>query len=120
MWMDWDGLVPFFGVSDLERTHHFYGETLGLPLYKDQGVCRIYEVIPGAYVGFCSHHPAVPPEFSPMITLLTPSVDQAHRQLVEAGVAVDGEPRVNPRFNIYHFFARDPDGYKVEIQRFLD
>ena len=30
------------------------------------------------------------------------------------------EPVMNATYNIYHFFMRDPDGYLVEIQRFLD
>ena len=116
----WEGLIPFFGARDLETTHRFYTEVLGLSLYKDQGLCRIYEVSPGAWIGFCTHHPVVPPELSPMITLLTADVDQVHRRLEAAGIETDGPPRVNPRFRIYHFFALDPNGYKVEIQRFLD
>ncbi|OQY24133.1 MAG: hypothetical protein DRJ03_06405 [Chloroflexi bacterium] len=27
---------------------------------------------------------------------------------------------LNPRYNIYHCFLRDPNGYLIEIQRFLD
>ncbi len=118
--MIWDGLIPFFGTTNLEATHHFYHDLLGLGVYKDQGLCIIYQVRPGACIGFCTHHPVVPSEFSPMITLLTADVDGVYERLVAAGVKADGLPRVNPRFAIYHFFVRDPNGYKVEVQRFLD
>jgi len=30
------------------------------------------------------------------------------------------KPSVNERFGIYHFFLKDPDGHRVEIQKFLD
>lgn len=118
--MRWDGLIPFYGTKDLMRTHEFYSGLLGLSLYKDQKTCRIYEVRPGAYVGFCLHHPVVPEHLSPMITLLTPDVDAVFEHFVRAGVEVDKQPAVNPKYNIYHFFAKDPNGYKVEVQMFLD
>jgi catechol 2,3-dioxygenase-like lactoylglutathione lyase family enzyme len=35
-------------------------------------------------------------------------------------VAIEKRPTMNTTYNIYHFFMRDPDGYLVEIQRFLD
>ena len=35
-------------------------------------------------------------------------------------MTLEGSHRRNERFDIYNFFARDPDGYLVEIQRFLD
>jgi hypothetical protein len=28
-------------------------------------------------------------------------------------------PAANPRYNIYHCFLRDPNGYLLEIRRFL-
>ena len=34
-------------------------------------------------------------------------------------VAFETDPAENPKFNIYHCFLRDPDGYLLEIQRFL-
>lgn len=118
--MTWDGLITFLGTQDLEKTHDFYAGLLGLVLYKDQGVCRVYELRPGAYIGFCTHHPTVPQELSPIITLLTEDVDRVYRLLLEAGAPVERPPGPNPGFRIYHFFARDPNGYKVEVQRFED
>lgn len=118
--MSWDGLIPFYGTADLEKTHHFYAKLLGLRLHRDQGLCRIYQVVPGAYVGFCTHMEPVPPTLSPIITLLTEDVDGVYRRLESSGVSIESEPKDNPRFGIYHFFVQDPDGYKVEIQRFAD
>lgn len=118
--MNWEGTVVFFGAGDLERTDRFYRQTLGLELFKDQGLCRIYRVPGGGMVGFCSHQEVVAGDKSPIITLLTADVDGCHDKLRLEGLEPEGKPRANPRFNIYHFFLRDPDGYCVEIQRFLD
>lgn len=113
------GLIAFYGAPDLDATHRFYHELLGLPLYKDQGVCRIYEVPGGGMVGFCQHMKVAIEGKSPIITFLTDDVDGVYAHLEEAGVHADYPPKENPRYNIYHFFVRDPNGYAVEIQRFL-
>lgn len=115
----WNGLIAFFGVANLEATDNFYNRLLGLPLYKDQGLCRIYDVPGGGRVGFCTHMPSTAGEKAPILTLLVDDVDAARRRLVSGGLE-PGFPRMNPRFKIYHFFLRDPDGYLVEIQKFMD
>ena len=114
------GLIPFYGTISLEETDRFYRELLGLTLYKDQGACRIYAVLPGAWIGFCTHMEVAIGEHSPIITLLTEDVDGVHRHLVEQGYKPDSEPQENPKFKIYHFFVKDPNGYLVEVQKFLD
>lgn len=55
-----------------------------------------------------------------VLTLVTDDVSGWHARLTEAGARVDGPPRQNERFRIFHFYAFDPDGYRVEIQRFDD
>lgn len=116
---NWSGLITFLGVSDLEATDHFYCQLLQLPLYKDQGLCRIYDVPGGGRLGFCTHQPVIKGKKSLILTLLTPDVDKTWQCLKSAGLNPE-PPVTNPRFNIYHFFLNDPDGYLVEIQCFLD
>ncbi len=115
----WDGLIVFFGTEDMEATHQFYNQVLGLPLYKDQGVCRIYQVPGGGGLGFCTHVPVVKGEKTPILTLLTEDVDGLWKRLHDAGMKPQ-QPKTNDKFRIYHFFVPDPSGYTVEIQRFLD
>jgi len=116
---EWNGLITFCGVTDLEKTDQFYHQLLQLPLYKDQGLCRIYDVPGGGKLGFCSHQPVIKGEKSLILTLLTDNVDGVWEHLKKRGLEI-AAPVVNDRFNIYHFFLTDPDGYLVEIQRFLD
>ncbi len=118
--MSFNGSIVFFGVSDLKETDGFYRGKLSLELYKDQGLCRIYRVPGGGMIGFCSHMAVTAREKSPILTFLAEDVDKWHVKLKEKGLIMDSEPEANPRFNIYHFFLADPDGYTVEIQRFLE
>lgn len=111
--------ITFVYCPDLETSARFYSETLGLPLVLDQGACRIYRVAEGAFVGVCSCGEAqsVVPE-GITITLVSEEVDAWHAHLAAAGVPIEAPPRYNERFRIYNFFARDPAGYRIEIQRF--
>jgi len=117
--MSWDGIIAFFGTEDLEQNSSFYEGTMGFKLYKDQGVCKIYDVPGGGRIGFCTHLEVTQKGKAPIITILADDIDYWYNKLKEGGWEVEGEPKLNERFNIYHFFSRDPDGYSVEIQKFL-
>ncbi|MBS4538592.1 VOC family protein [Clostridium sp. D2Q-11] len=114
-----NGLIVFFGTDNLEETDKFYRGLLGLQLYKDQGVCKIYKVSDNSGLGFCNHIEKTVKDKSPIITLLTEDVDGVYNNLVDKGYKVDNPPEKNDKFNIYHFFVKDNNGYTVEIQKFL-
>jgi len=57
---------------------------------------------------------------SPIITLVTEDVDKVYNKLINKGLKIAESPKLNKKFNIYHFFFKDPNGYKIEIQRFLE
>jgi catechol 2,3-dioxygenase-like lactoylglutathione lyase family enzyme len=112
--------VTFLYVEDLEVSARFYGELIGLEQVLDQGACRIFRVAGEGFLGLCtSRARAVVPE-GVTVTFVTPEVDRWHDRLAAAGVAIEAPPAENARFRIYNFFARDPDGYLLEFQRFLD
>lgn len=112
--------VTFLYTRDLVTTAHFYEEVMGLSLVLDQGSCRIYRVSGDAFVGFCQSDDAPRQPSGVIFTLVTPEVDAWYRYLSDQGVAFEKKPQLNPRYNIYHTFLRDPNGYLIEIQRFLD
>jgi len=114
-----EGLIAFFGTKDLQTTHEFYHEIIGLPLYKDQGVCRIYNVEGGGKLGFCEHIEIVKVEKSPIITLVVEDVDALYEKLMDNSIVVKHPPKENSNFKIYHFFLEDPNGYTLEVQKFL-
>lgn len=114
-----DAQIVFVPVADLARSAQFYELVLTLPLVLDQGGIRIYRGAGGGYLGLCQSDGPLAADDRLMITLVTEQVDEWYERFVAQGVATDGAPRENERYHIYHFFARDPDNYRVEIQRFL-
>lgn len=114
-----DQLVTFLPVTDLEESARFYHEILGLPLVLDQGDCLIFRVAADSFIGICNRPEQVDPG-SVIVTLVSEDVDQHHRALVKAGIHCDQPPQHSARYNVYHAFYRDPDGFVIEIQRFVD
>ena len=112
------GQVLFLPTDDVDKTHAFYADVLGLTLVRDQGLCRIYQSAPGAYVGFCDRGYTIPNEFRLVVTLLIDDVDGVYQALCAKGIQPESEPSLSERFNVYQFFLRDPNGYLVEVQRF--
>ena len=116
---NFDAQITFCRVRDLEVTARFYADRLGLKLVLDQGTCRIYRVTQTAFLGFCTGDRSPRPE-GVILTLVTPEVDACYHELRQRGVPFEKRPALNPDYNIYHCFFRDPDGYLIEIQRFED
>ncbi len=116
-----DAQITFLPTADLKACAHFYETIILLPLTLDQGTCRIYQVAPGGYLGFCQHdHIAPPPDGWVILTLVCDDVDDWYARLKAQGVTLEQPPRENEQYRVYHFFAHDPDGYRLEFQRFLD
>lgn len=117
--------ITFLDTTDLARTAQFYERVLGLRLARDQGTCRIYHVCGSAYIGFCRRDPgsAIAPRAAAgvtVLTLITDQVDEWCARLEASGVEIVQKPTDKPAYRIYNAFARDPNGYLVEIQRFWE
>ncbi len=116
--------VTFLYTDDLAATAAFYEDLLGLPLALDQGACRIYRVSSSGYLGFCRRASDGPARgegrADVILTLASAEVDAWHAKLLARGVEFEKAPAYHPRFDIYHCFLRDPNGYLVEIQAFCD
>ena len=126
MSLSFDQQVTFLYDKDLEKSGRFYGETLGLELVLNQGLARIYRVGSGnAFLGIClssAVQQAPPADRAPLgviVTFVTEDVDSAYGALRAKRVEFDKAPAVNTTYNIYNCFFRDPDGYLLEIQKFM-
>lgn len=120
--MRFDEMITFIYVSDLEESKKFYEEIMGFPLRLDQGACRIVEINQkgGGLLGYCSSGQKTSSADGLIITLVTSDVDQWYEYLLGRGMIIPEPPALNPEYKIYHFFFNDPDGYKLEIQEFID
>lgn len=113
-------LIAFYPVHDLAATRDFYGRDLGLALVRDQGACLIFRAPAGGHLGFCQHDEteAAPRQDRLILTFVTTEVDAVYQRLRNIGAETEARPAHAEAFGIYRFFARDPDGYRIEIQRF--
>lgn len=111
--------ITFLKTHDLDATSAFYTGILGMPLVLDQGACRIFAITGEAYIGFCQTEGSTGSE-EVIFTLVLEDVDSACDRLEAQGVTIEVRPRHNPQYGIYQMFIRDPNGYRIEIQRFLD
>ncbi len=114
-----DSQITFFYTEDGPTTWDFYERVVGLPLVLDQGGCRIYGVAGQAYVGFCQRQGKRPTEGA-LLTLVSDDVEGWAAHLRAHGVELVKEPAHNPEYGIFHLFAKDPNGYLLEVQRFDD
>ena len=113
-----DQQITFLHTQNLQATREFYSEVLDLSLVRDQDTCIIFSVAQHAFLGFCEHIEPIETGRRVILTLVTDDVDDWYRKLKSRQVNVIGPPESNPKYQIYHFFLMDPDGYWVEIQRF--
>jgi catechol 2,3-dioxygenase-like lactoylglutathione lyase family enzyme len=113
-----DQQITFLHAENLEQTKTFYTNTLGFPLLRDQGTCLIFGVNKGAYLGFCFHIEKVPIGRNIILTLVSDEVDEWYERLKSKDCEILEPPNYNSKYQIYHFFFKDPDGYWIEIQKF--
>jgi hypothetical protein len=106
--------VVFFNTLELEDLTEFYTQRVGAELWMDQVDCRIFRH--GQFLfGFCQREES---ERCGILTFVYPDregVDRMYERFLDE--ALDA-PRDNPRYPIYNFFARDPEGRLIEFQVF--
>jgi catechol 2,3-dioxygenase-like lactoylglutathione lyase family enzyme len=110
--------ITFLHAQDLTATSQFYTKTLGLAMVRDQGSCRIFQVTESAFLGFCEHIEPSPPGRKVILTLVSDQVDEWYQTLKQQRAELMDSPKANPKYQIYHFFLKDPNGYWIEIQHF--
>jgi len=115
-----NGQITFLYTSDLNKTTNFYQNIMGFQMMLDQGTCRIFRVAESSYLGFCLKEIINSDCLNMIFTLVTTDVDGWYERLLEQGITFNKKPEFNPKFQIYHCFLNDPNGYLIEIQRFED
>ncbi|AFZ74477.1 VOC family protein [Natronobacterium gregoryi] len=107
-----DGIV-FFGTERHDEVVNFYRE-LGANVWLEQPDCTILEA--GSFrFGFCERDSADTEGIVTFVFDDRDGVDEAYTALSELA---DEEPRLNETYEIYQFFASDPEGRTVEFQCF--
>jgi catechol 2,3-dioxygenase-like lactoylglutathione lyase family enzyme len=102
--------------GDLERSLRFYGETLGLAVFREWGSGSDRGVVffLGAGLLEVSGSSSEPPSGAVRLLLQVRDVQQAWRRLAAAGVVIEEEPKRKP-WGLIEMVARDPDGLAIVI-----
>jgi len=109
------GGIVFFRTDDRETAVAWYRDAVGATTWLEQPGCTILD-FEGFRFGLCD---AEEPETEGILTFVYDDrgrVDAMHERV---GDAADEEPHVNEKYDIYQFFATDPDGRTAEFQTFL-
>ncbi|WP_439026278.1 VOC family protein [Haloarchaeobius sp. DT45] len=107
--------IVFFRSANYETVARFYREEVGATVWLEQSACTILRY-DNLLFGFCD---AETTETEGILTFVTDDregVDAFYEQFEDRA---RDEPSVNEAFDIYNFFAEDPDGRTMEFQTFL-
>ncbi|KAF5030627.1 hypothetical protein DSECCO2_636180 [anaerobic digester metagenome] len=103
--------IVFFKTRNLPLMREFYHHKLGMKLWLDQRKCLIFSYRE-MLIGFCQAETA---ELTGTITLLYNSQLEVNHVYERQRDIATTEPKLNSAFNIYHFWAKDPEGRDLEL-----
>jgi catechol 2,3-dioxygenase-like lactoylglutathione lyase family enzyme len=101
---------------DLERSLRFYGETLGLHVYREYGAGAdrgVVFFIGGGYLEVTGTGASVDND-KVSLWLQVPDLDEAHTRLAGAGVDIVDPPERKP-WGLLEMWIRDPDGVSIVL-----
>ena len=108
--------IIFLGTRNIEKIKDFYISKIGMKLWLEQADCVILRH-ENLLLGFCAREEI---DKSGIITFFYKDqgdVEGMYRRL--HNVALE-KPKVNSKYQIYNFFARDPEDRMIEFQHFLN
>lgn len=102
--------------TDLDRSHRFYRDVLGLAIYREFGSPASPGLVFFLGPGFLevSGHSADPPGRSLMIWIQVRDVHAEHERLAAAGVRVIQAPSDEP-WGLIEMWIEDPDGVRIVL-----
>ena len=112
-------LITFLYTDDLPRSVAFYRDVMGLRPVIDQGAAVIFQVNPGAYLGVCDL-PHRPRGTDGIMVTFVRDVASEYARLTELGVSFEGPPAMYMDGTVHAAFFRDPAGYALEIQEYVN
>jgi predicted enzyme related to lactoylglutathione lyase len=103
--------------TDFDRAVRFYGDTLGLEVYREYGaggaVTGVVYFLGGGYLEVTSVAPDVPPG-SIRLWIQVPDVDAEHDRLASLGVEITDPPADMP-WGLREMSFLDPDGTRLRL-----
>ncbi|MGD9395271.1 MAG: VOC family protein [Candidatus Thorarchaeota archaeon] len=107
--------IVFFRTTMLQEIVEFYVNDVGMHVWLEQEDCIILSH-GNLLVGFCHRET---PEVDGMITFFYPTKEDVDAMYGMLDQIATSQPTLNERYQIYQFFAQDPEGRALEFQAFL-
>lgn len=108
------GGIVFFRTEQREEVVEWYTDAVGAAVWEEQPACTILSV-EGFRFGFCDDEET---EDSGVLTFVYDDEAGVDAMYERVASVADDEPRFNEEYEIYQFFATDPDGRTAEFQTF--
>ncbi len=122
--MDICGQITFLYFDNLPLAFDFFENTLGLDLYKDQGMdfCRIYLVTDTSFIGCVNRQKgsvAATSRDGVLTTFVVKDLEGFYAKI--AGLNLTGLTpiKVSERIGVKSATFFGPEGYKFEVQQFI-
>ncbi|UCG43135.1 MAG: nitroreductase family protein [candidate division WOR-3 bacterium] len=108
--------ILFLRTKEFETARRFYQDTVGMKVWLEQPDIAILQH-GNMLVGL---HRRPEPDLEGLLTFFERGREFVDRMYDRLKDVADAAPRENPKYRIYHFFAKDPEGRRLEFQSFLD
>jgi len=108
--------IIFLKTKSLAVVEDFYVSQVGMDIWLEQADCKIFRK-GNLLLGFCER--AKPDKDFGIITFYCPTREDVDDLYTKFESVADAPPKVNEKYDIYHFFMKDPEGRVVEFQQFL-
>ena len=107
--------IVFFRTTMLQEIVEFYVSDIGMHVWLEQDDCIILSH-ENLLLGFCHRET---PEVDGMITFFYPAKEDVDAMYGMLSQIATSQPALNEKYQIYQFFAQDPEGRALEFQAFL-
>lgn len=116
-----ESMVVFYPCLNINTTTRFYLDVIGLKIFQDQGSCIIFDTGYG-YLGFCEYedHQLATKTCISFNLKDVKAVNQKYEEFKKIGDFDFTPPKKHPKFEVYSFFMKDPNGYTLEFQKILE
>jgi len=94
----------------------FYLNQVGCELWLEQAECKVFQ-FGNMLFGFCQRDHADDLGMISFNLASKEEVDVAYNQFKSEAIDL---PKDNPKYQLYHFYAKDPEGRNIEFQYFLN
>ena len=114
------GLI-FLKTPQKSMIVEWYQTMIGMEIWLEQPNITVL-CFGNLLIGFHYDAKIDKPEGDGMYTFVYPTkeeVDIMYQKFIDNNIHVDGPPRINKTYQIYQFFATDPENRKLEFQAFL-